>query len=69
MTDRRHVLKPCEDPGKATAEGGLVILDGPDGVAVTMTADAADGTADSLRAAAQQARAGGGAGNADPADE
>lgn len=57
MADERRLLKPCEDPGQACAENGLVILDGPDGVAVTMTADAAEQTADSLRAAAVQARA------------
>ncbi|KQP49832.1 hypothetical protein [Pseudorhodoferax sp. Leaf274] len=56
MADRRHILKPCEEAGEATAENGVVILDGPDGVAVTMTADAADRTADSLHAAARQAR-------------
>lgn len=49
-------LQPREDSGKATAEDGVVILDGPDGVAVTMTADAAERTADSLHAAARQAR-------------
>ena len=46
----------CKAPGEATAQDGFVILDGPDGVAVTMTANAADGTADSLQRAAQQAR-------------
>ncbi len=34
----------------------MVILDGPDGVAVTMTADAAALTAERLHAAALQAR-------------
>lgn len=56
MTDRNHALKPREDAGRATAEDGVVILDGPDGVAVTMTADAAARTADSLHEAARQAR-------------
>ena len=56
MVDRPPVPKPREDAGKATAENGVVILDGPDGVAVTMTADAALQTADSLHAAAEQAR-------------
>lgn len=56
MADTRPVLKPCEDAGQASAENGLVILDGPDGVAVTMTPDAAEQTADSLRTAARQAR-------------
>lgn len=45
-----------EDPGVATAEEGQVMLDGPDGVAVTMTPDAATETANSLMAAAERAR-------------
>jgi hypothetical protein len=44
--------KPHEDAGHASAEDGLVILDGPNGVAVTMTPEAAALTAASLRAAA-----------------
>ena len=36
MTERA-VMKPCELPGTATVVDGVVILDGPDGVAVTMT--------------------------------
>lgn len=46
-----------EDPGVATAEEGQVMLDGPDGVAVTMTPEAATETANSLLAAAERARA------------
>ncbi len=42
--------------GKAIAEEGMVLLDGPDGVAVTMTADAAEGTGKSLIRAADKAR-------------
>ena len=56
MSDEPRFLKPCEDAGRACAENGVVILDGPDSVAVTMTAEAAEQTADSLRAAARQAR-------------
>ncbi|MEJ8859424.1 hypothetical protein WKW79_33005 [Variovorax robiniae] len=56
MTDRSAALKPREDAGRATAENGVVILDGPNGIAVTMTADAAAKTADSLQEAARQAR-------------
>jgi hypothetical protein len=41
--------------GKAVAEGGLVLLDGPDGVAVAMTPQAARDTAHELLAAADQA--------------
>lgn len=56
MTERPTALQPREDAGRATAENGVVILDGPDGIAVTMTADAAARTADSLYEAAKQAR-------------
>jgi hypothetical protein len=40
-------------PGIATAEAGVVILDGPDGIALTMTPDAASQTGRSLILAAQ----------------
>lgn len=40
--------QPETKPGVATAEGGLVFLDGPDGVAATMTADAAARTGQNL---------------------
>jgi len=56
MTGRPHIFKPCERPGVASAEGGVVVLDGPDGVAVSMTPEAATGTAQSLLLAAEQAR-------------
>lgn len=56
MTDSKSALEPREDAGHATAEDGFVILDGPNGVAVTMTAEAAAQTADSLHEAARQAR-------------
>lgn len=57
MNPRPDMLKPCEVPGKASVEDGVVLLDGPDGVAVSMTPEAAAGTADSLREAAALARA------------
>ena len=57
MTESRAALQPCKEPGRATVEDGFVLLDGPDGVAVTMTADAAAQTAESLRLAAVEARA------------
>jgi len=41
-------LQPETEPGVASAEGGLVFLDGPDGVAKTMTARAAMLTGQSL---------------------
>jgi len=50
-------LKPCTVPGRASAEHGVVLLDGPDGVAVAMTPEAAALTAESLRNAAQLASA------------
>lgn len=40
-------------PGKASVEDGLVLLDGPDGIAVTMTAYAASETGKSLLEAAR----------------
>ncbi|MDO9367365.1 MAG: hypothetical protein Q7T68_02250 [Sphingopyxis sp.] len=40
--------QPETEPGIASAEDGLVFLDGPDGVAMTMTADAAARTGQSL---------------------
>jgi hypothetical protein len=43
-------------PGIATMEDGVVILDGPDGVAVTMTADAAAITGRNLIRAAEDAK-------------
>ena len=50
---------PTHEPervgGVATAEQGIVLLDGPDGVAVTMTPEAAESTARSLLAAAEEA--------------
>ena len=52
----RQPIKPSEVAGKASVEEGVVVLDGPDGVAVTMTADAAVGTADSLLQAAAEVR-------------
>lgn len=41
-----------ENPGKATAEAGLVLLEGPDGIAVTLTPHAARETGESLIRAA-----------------
>jgi hypothetical protein len=41
--------------GVATAEQGFVMLDGPDGVAIAMTPEAAEATGRSLIAAAAEA--------------
>jgi hypothetical protein len=46
---------PEQEAGVATAEQGVVLLDGPDGVAIAMTIEAALGTAHSLLAAAGEA--------------
>jgi hypothetical protein len=50
-----HPTRHQDHAGVATAEKGEVILDGPDGVAVTMTPEAAVETAASLIAAAERA--------------
>ena len=55
----RHEIvshRPEIEPGIASAEGGFVYLDGPDGIAVSLTADCAEQTGRSLIAAAEQAR-------------
>ena len=49
------VPQPQTEPGHASAEEGLVVLDGPNGVAVTMTPDAATRTGQSLILAAENA--------------
>ncbi|WP_343521290.1 hypothetical protein [Sphingomonas sp.] len=51
-----HSTETFDRPGVATAEQGQVLLDGPDGVAVSMTPDAAEATAHSLVEAAAAAR-------------
>ncbi|MBK6413062.1 hypothetical protein [Sphingopyxis sp.] len=48
MTPDTAGPQPETEPGTATAEGGLVFLEGPDGVAATMTADAAARTGQRL---------------------
>ncbi|HEX7853372.1 MAG TPA: hypothetical protein VF503_06715 [Sphingobium sp.] len=44
------------ESGKAVAEEGLVLLDGPDGIAVALTPDAAEETGRELIRAANEAR-------------
>lgn len=51
-----HPQPPRTEPGTASAEAGVVVLDGPDGVAVAMLPDAAEETGRRLIAAAEQAR-------------
>jgi hypothetical protein len=55
MTDDLSPHEPAADPGVASAEQGMVLLDGPDGVAIAMTPEAADATGRSLIAAAEEA--------------
>lgn len=50
------IIEPQKGPGTASAEAGVVMLDGPDGVAVAMTPDAAEETGKRLIAAAAEAR-------------
>lgn len=47
--------EPQKVAGVASAEQGFVLLDGPDGVAIAMTPEAADTTGRSLIAAAAEA--------------
>lgn len=47
--------EPLDTAGVASAEDGQVILDGPDGVAITLTPQAAKDTAASLLRAAEEA--------------
>jgi hypothetical protein len=54
MDDPAHHM-PEGKAGVASAEEGQVMLDGPDGVAVAMTPEAAEKTAQSLLAAAEEA--------------
>ncbi|WP_428968368.1 hypothetical protein ACQR50_11165 [Sphingomonas sp. Xoc002] len=51
-----------DDAGVATAECGIVMLDGPNGVAVAMTPAAARATGEGLVAAARLAETQGGEG-------
>jgi hypothetical protein len=56
MTVSTDQLTPQVQPGIASAESGVVMLDGPDGVAVAMMPDAAEETGRRLIAASQEAR-------------
>ena len=47
--------KPYDRSTEATAEEGEVMLDGPDGLAISLTPEAAVRTAQSIHAAAGQA--------------
>lgn len=56
MDDMHPNAGPFAVGGQAVAEEGLVFLDGPDGIAIAMTPDAAAETGRSLVAAAEEAR-------------
>ena len=56
MSDTRTAQAPQSSAGEAHADSGFVILDGPDGVAVALTPDAAAETGRRLIAAAEEAR-------------
>lgn len=56
MVDTPQPPAPFDQGGTAVAEEGLVLLDGPDGVAIALTPDAAEQTASQLVAAAREAR-------------
>jgi hypothetical protein len=56
MVEPRTNAGPFEKGGKAVAEEGFVLLDGPDGIAVAMTPSAAEETGSSLLEAARVAR-------------
>lgn len=52
MKHLRHLENLETDAGIANAEAGYVVLDGPDGIAMTLTADAAMKMGESLISAA-----------------
>jgi hypothetical protein len=54
MSDH-SLTSPLADPGEASAEEGHVVLDGPDGVAITLTAEAAVITGERLIEAGKRA--------------
>jgi hypothetical protein len=56
---RRHVMasvRSHSQPSEVTAEQGQVLVEGPDGVAVSLTPDAAEETGRRLISAASEAR-------------
>lgn len=48
--------KVHDDTGTASAEGGIVFLDGPDGTALALTPEAAERTGQGLVRAAEEAK-------------
>ena len=56
MTPKVPTMRNRPSVGKASAEAGVVLLDGPDGVAITTTPEAAKATGENLILAAGVAR-------------
>ena len=54
----KNSTDPFAEAGTAVVEDGVVLLDGPDGIAISMTPDAAEVTGKSLIEAARVAREG-----------
>ena len=50
------IEKPNAEPSEVTAQDGSVIMDGPDGVEVALTPDAAEETSERLHIASIEAR-------------
>lgn len=57
-------MQPYDEPGVASVEDGHVVLDGPDGIAITLTPEAAIATGESLARAGRDALEQGGGGSA-----
>lgn len=55
MSDRGNPRAPSDRPAVATAEKGVVLLDGPQGAVAALTVEAAIATGENLRLAALQA--------------
>ncbi len=56
MADPQDRQLPSATPGAATAEQGAVLLEGPGGVALALTPEAAFLTGESLNRAAREAK-------------
>jgi hypothetical protein len=60
MGERRITMAPItshSEPSEVNAEQGIVLVEGPNGVAVTLTPDAAEETGKRMIRAASEARA------------
>jgi hypothetical protein len=55
MSEREDRRTPSACPAIATAENGVVLLDGPQGAVAALTPEAAEATSENLRRAASQA--------------